>query len=146
MAASKGFSDICQLLLDHGASVNAISVSGISALMLAAEAKSISTVRLLLNRGSSIEKRDKNGNSVLHYALPCSNRLLHLLLNNGADVNVMNTSRWTPLMIAGSASNCGNALLLADAGAFFYRTGNSIWSYFTIQVKRHLLSHGYSYS
>ena len=143
LAASKGFSDICQLLLDYGACVGDISASGISALMLAVEARSFKIAKLLLRNGSSIQHRDNNGNSVLHHAIPCSNQLLRLLLGHGSNVNVMNSRHVSPLMAAGSASNCGNSLLLAKAGAYFYPKGISVWNYFTKEVKSHLIKNGF---
>jgi ankyrin repeat protein len=60
---------ICQLLVLHGADVNAMAKDGSTALMLAAESAKISVVEYLLANGADPNRTDKNGRSALDYAM-----------------------------------------------------------------------------
>jgi ankyrin repeat protein len=63
-----------QLLLDHGASVNALDGSGFSPLMLAAQPQSFSNVgdgsllELLVAHGANLEKTNAHGQTPREYA------------------------------------------------------------------------------
>ena len=67
-AACFGHLDICRMLLDKGAQVNARSKGGWTPLHYAAQQGHIEIVRLLCDRGADIEARDNYGTRPLHVA------------------------------------------------------------------------------
>ncbi|HLK61612.1 MAG TPA: ankyrin repeat domain-containing protein, partial [Chthonomonadaceae bacterium] len=67
-AAQVGDATISQVLLDHGAVVNAQDDEGKTALMFAAEKGYTPVVRLLLERGASLDARTAEGATALTLA------------------------------------------------------------------------------
>jgi hypothetical protein len=59
---------VCQLLVDHGADVNATAHDGSTPLMLAAGSAKITVVEYLLTKGADPNAVDKTGKSALDYA------------------------------------------------------------------------------
>ena len=94
-AARKGHVDILQLLLNHGASVNAVDSFGYTPLHAAARQGHVDILQLLLNHGASVNAVDNFGGTPLHYAAREGHvDILQLLLSHG--VSVM---QWTMLVI-----------------------------------------------
>ncbi len=60
--------DVVKLLLDYGASVNAESKGGNTALMIASARGNLGTVKLLLKAGSNVGLRNSAGKSALDFA------------------------------------------------------------------------------
>ena len=118
-AAERNSLKICKLLVAHGAKVRQASNSGKTALIMAARTKNYKLIEFLLSKGSNVNKQDEDGDSALHLVIPCSNQLVELLIDHGADIDAVNDSGFTPLMIAYSKSNLGNAFTLVQAGAEF---------------------------
>jgi ankyrin repeat protein len=61
IAASNGYFDICRLLIDKGADIEAKSSSGLTPLQYAAGQGEIEILRLLCDRGAGIEARSISG-------------------------------------------------------------------------------------
>lgn len=59
---------LCRVLLNHGADVNAVTVNGETALMLAAKNAKSDVVAYLLKNGANAKLKDKSGNTALEYA------------------------------------------------------------------------------
>ncbi|TMI88082.1 MAG: ankyrin repeat domain-containing protein [Bacteroidetes bacterium] len=59
---------LCRVLLNHGANVNAVTVNGETALMLAASNEKSDLVAFLLQRGADPKLLDKSGKGALDYA------------------------------------------------------------------------------
>ncbi|KAI4872225.1 hypothetical protein NFI96_012399 [Prochilodus magdalenae] len=90
-AACEGHKSVCAVLTKQGsmARVNELDVEGRTALILAAQEGHCSTVRLLLDRKSSIDHRGYNGHSALSAgALQGHTEVVELLLRRGADTDV----------------------------------------------------------
>lgn len=79
------------LLLEYGANVNAISLEGKSALLLAAAQKrALPAVKLLLRKGAQVNQQDKRGGTALLMAARNGDvETLQLLLERGADLHVI---------------------------------------------------------
>lgn len=69
LAAYYGFEDCVEILLKHGAPVNAQSVSGHTPLMRAVGGRSLSTIHVLLSAGADRSMRTLSGMSALDMAI-----------------------------------------------------------------------------
>ena len=143
LAASKANAKICKLLMAFKASIAAISKDGRTALMEAARMKSFEVAEIVKpNFFTDMENTaDKDGNTVLHHAVPCSNKLLELLVCTDVDINAVNNKGWTALTLAFMSSNGGNVLILAEAEAEFEVNGVSSWDFATEEIVEYLARH-----
>ncbi|WP_366289962.1 ankyrin repeat domain-containing protein [Paenibacillus sp. AN1007] len=123
-AAHYGQAASVQLLLEHGADVNAISHSLISFIpsntalhaALAGE-RSVQVIRLLLEHGASTNIADSDGQHALHTAAFHTDQtaIIELLLEYGADAEALSTSGETALDIARQRGNASAAARLQQA-------------------------------
>jgi ankyrin repeat protein len=115
IAAKDGRVDIAQLLIDHGANVDAKSIkrfgriyAGLyTVLQIASELGHRDIVHLLLERGADVNHHiDGDDTTALWYAIHGANLdIVHLLLGWGANPTVRATENWTALhQVAGTAS------------------------------------------
>jgi ankyrin repeat protein len=120
-AAALGDDERLAAILDRDASLaNAWSMDGFTPLGLAAFLGSGSTVRLLLERGASIDAVARNPMKVqpLHAAVAGRNAEgVRLLLDRGADPNARQQAGYTPLMGAAAAGREDLIELLLARGA-----------------------------
>jgi len=87
-AANGGHTRIVELLITHGAKVNACNEFGNKALSAAAAKGYTSTVELLLRSGATVDSLDGNGNTALSSACTTGhNEVAELLLQARADAN-----------------------------------------------------------
>lgn len=106
LAALFGSPEMVALLLDYGASPNAVDKRGASPLMFAAgDAKK---VKLLLDRGADVHLRSALGNTAIVAAASYVDNLdvVKQLLDRGADLHGHNRNNVTPLA---AAVYCGDA-------------------------------------
>ncbi len=90
-----------QLLLKHGADLNAVTPEGANALHLAASAGRIELCKFLISKGIAVDAKSKAGTTPLFGAVAAgSTELVGLLLAKGADVNTVSVEGLTPLDIA----------------------------------------------
>jgi ankyrin repeat protein len=96
-----------ELLIAHGADVNAQNESGKTALMMAAFGGKLDIVKLLRSNEARYELKDSAGLSAIHYAVDSNNpEVVEYMLYDGADVNAKdNVNGWTPLL-RGASLNC----------------------------------------
>lgn len=119
-AAEQGHNMTVQLLLESGADVNSVTEDGISALSLAIFFSHIDVVRLLLDSGAEIDNEyGYLGCPLVSAVAATSNNvaMVKLLLEHGADVNVMDDSRGTALEVATRKWSLGGMKLLLLHGA-----------------------------
>lgn len=88
------------------------------------------TIKLLVNSGADVNKKDINGKMSLHYATlePRKTTLepLRYLISKGANVNVRDNNGNTPLFLASASGSKEAVKILIDAGAdekFFNNEG-----------------------
>ena len=143
LAVCNGNIDIARLLLDYGALVDKATNGGMTPLMIASDNNEISLAKFLLESGADVNKMDKNGSTPLHHALPCSNEFLQLLINHGANLDVVNGDGWTPLMVTFGRSYCDNALTLFKSGAKCCVDGECAWSIATDFIQNHFDNNGF---
>ncbi|XP_046848204.1 ankyrin repeat domain-containing protein 16-like [Xenia sp. Carnegie-2017] len=120
LAASNGSSEVMKILLSFHSNVLAIDDCGKNPLHVAAESDSLDCARLLIEaERDCVNYTDFLGRTSLHLAAVRSKdeRFIKLLLENGADVNARDDSRWTPLLhVAFKGCPMASGLLI-DYGA-----------------------------
>ncbi|KAK2755409.1 dihydropyrimidinase [Colletotrichum kahawae] len=99
--AGEGAPELTNLLIAHGADVNARNATGNTALIIAANEGDIDTIKALLSKGADIHSHNEEGNTVLHAATSSfrpTAEVLKLLLDHGAsqDLQRLNSSGNTP--------------------------------------------------
>lgn len=98
--------------------VNAVDRHGHTALMQAAKAGDIETVKDLLHRGAALDTRSEKGKTALHYAAANGHvEVVKLLLAQGAEIDARDVEWHTPLMLA-AIYGCNHTVqALVQAGA-----------------------------
>lgn len=98
IAASKGYTQMLQVLLARGSNVNTPDIFGNTALHYAVDHSKLDCVKILLNNFAVINKQDYRGNTALHIA--CMNNdieAVKLLLAHNADPEVKDHSDHVPM-------------------------------------------------
>lgn len=120
LSAYDGFDDLMKVLLDSGGDANLVIPSpdalkkgdytekqGTTPLHLAAHQNRLSTVKLMLSHGASIDAQDHGGNTPLHLASSVTLEehadMVELLLAEGADVNIQTKEGRNAWHLASSA-------------------------------------------
>lgn len=125
-AAHFGNKDAVQVLLNHGADIDAVSHSKISfipsntALQAAiAGERNMDVIKLLLSHNAQTNILDSNGHTCLHTAAfhDDNEELIRLLIEHGADVNARVEGRETALSLAIKQGNNNVAEFLRQNGA-----------------------------
>lgn len=130
-----------KVLLDYGADVNTQDEWKWTPLMNAVfKAKSAALSKILLNAGADANTQNKFGSTALHLTVDSEDEAKHdlyhiakVLLDSGANQEVVNNDGETPLMIAGKFNKPEVAKLLIEHGAYLNRkntlTGKSALDY-----------------
>ena len=111
--------DTLHELIDHGAHVNAANNNGETAILLAACGAQGETVRLLLIARADPNIANADGDTCLHGAVyaDCSEEILQDLIVYGSDVNAVNKSGRTPLLLSCFFRQMDSVNVLLGAGA-----------------------------
>ncbi|KAJ8301826.1 hypothetical protein KUTeg_020813, partial [Tegillarca granosa] len=115
-----------ELLLQNGACVNQPNASGIYPIEEACLNNDSDSLRILLHYGASnsisVNKKDDNGMSAIHYAIQngADLKLLELLLSFGADINTKNNEGLTPAAFAIQRKSIDCLKYLLQKGADVY--------------------------
>ncbi|KAG5982843.1 hypothetical protein E4U55_001250 [Claviceps digitariae] len=97
--------DMIDLLLAHGADVNATDDDGWSALLHAARHRRRDAVEALLCHGADHSATNRFGSTALHLASIEGNvDIVNLLLTSGADYTIGDKSGWSPMHMAARAN------------------------------------------
>ncbi len=103
---------------------NAGAVAGINSLMSAVASNDLNGVKFFAKAGRVlINQKNLGGATSLHLACREGNfEIVKVLIENGADVNVVDNEGWTPLMRAALAGNQNITALLLDQKAIASKT------------------------
>jgi len=97
-AAREGRTNVCEMLINRGARINATNMGDDTALHLAAAHGHHDTVVLLLLSKANVNAINEHGNTPLHYACFWGySEIAEHLVNNGALVGIANEFNKTPL-------------------------------------------------
>ena len=117
-AAMWGHTEICELLLEHGANPNKTNKYGRTALMTAVNATKFEVCELLLRNGADTNICEGDGTtSLLHASWTGDFEMCKLLLKEGANPNVANNNGWTPLWMAARLKKFNLCRMLIHSGA-----------------------------
>jgi ankyrin repeat protein len=106
VAAAAGRKEICEALLEAGASVNAKNRANATPLTIGLSSGSISCVPTLLSHGADVNARDAHGRTALMYLVnyspddPNIQNILGVLIAKGADVNAEDVDGKTAMDLA----------------------------------------------
>lgn len=101
IAVSKCRPEIIELLLQHGADVNAEMEGEYTALVIAAAFKRQDVAAMLVNAGADVNSRSRNGRTPLYFAVKYKQlEMVQLLLANSADAETCTEQGVTPLHVA----------------------------------------------
>uniref|UniRef100_A0A8C3UJ89 Euchromatic histone lysine methyltransferase 2 n=1 Tax=Catharus ustulatus TaxID=91951 RepID=A0A8C3UJ89_CATUS len=123
-AAQKGHLEICHLLLQAGANINAVDKQRRTPLMEAVANDQLEAARYLLRRGGCVYSKD--GSTCLHHAAKNGNlEMVELLLSTGqVDVNAQDNGGWTPIIWAAEHKHIEVIRRLLTRGADVTLTDN----------------------
>jgi ankyrin repeat protein len=101
-AVGKGYREMVELLLDGGADVNAkCPWDDSTALHTAVIHKQVPIVRLLIDRGASVDAETKSGWNACHFAAGEGDiESLQILVDHGTDWRAVNAGGQTPAQVA----------------------------------------------
>jgi ankyrin repeat protein len=120
-AAAENHIEVCEILIDYRADVNAVDKDGCTPLMMACESGNTAIVELLINSGADLEKRQSNFEGMTALLFACDRGYFDaaiLLVNAGADVNIATlNNETTPLMWAAVHGNMEFVRCLVEKGA-----------------------------
>ena len=119
-AANKECSkEVLQVIIEHGADVNATNKHNVTALWRACNKSNTDAINVLLNAGADTNIALDNGGTCLMQAVYkyCSKEVLQAIIDHGSDVNT--TDKWniTALWEACDKSNTDAINVLLNAGA-----------------------------
>ena len=123
VASYDGQVDIMRWLLDHGADPNARNRSGLTPLSGAASRKHVDAVQILLEYNTDINSQSDGGETPLYWVLTRGHSdgkvpdIVRRLLEHGADPNICDNDRSTPLHQASSRGSLEAVRLLLSYGA-----------------------------
>lgn len=121
LASYAGHDAIVELLLEHGAEVDAEDKEGKIPLFEAFQHKRISTMKLLLSKEPHLQLdniRFYGGKTPLHVAIEQGNEdMLRLFLRDGAYINDKDNYGHTPLILAADQGQVSSAKILLSSGA-----------------------------
>lgn len=140
IAASKGFSNIVKLLLDHGASTEMRDIQGNTPIFESVRSNDEAMVRMFLDHRADLSIFNSRKESPLHYAAK-SARLGELLLKAGSSPSPIDSVGMTPLH---KAVECGNLraviLLLKSKASPNCRTNDGVSPLFIALSQRHTIT------
>ena len=119
IAATKGCKEIVEILLQNGIEVDdASEIDSTTALMKAAKYGHFDLVKMLLEKGAQINKRNRHGNTALMFAVQNNQtEIVKQLLEAGSDINDKNILGYTPLLYALDYNQTDLVKYLIEKGA-----------------------------
>ena len=111
--------EVLSCLIENGADVNLSTDKNRTPLMTACEYGHVNTVTILIEHGANVNLQDRDGLTVVHYAVRGSQacEILSCLMENGADVDAKTFDDCTPLMRAAEIGDTKVATFLIEHGA-----------------------------
>lgn len=112
--------EMIDYLIKKGANPDGPKGSSLPPLIIPAFKGNIKLIKFLINKGANINKKDKDGQTVLHYVCLRQNsnlEVIKLLIDNSADINAVDNNNVTPLYYLCLDCNIEGINLLLNLGA-----------------------------
>lgn len=110
-----------ELLIDNGAEINELDLTGYSPLLCALLTFKFDIVKVLIKRGSRLSVMTQDGNTAVHVVILSNNpakwECLDLLLKNGCDKDQCNDMGQSPTHLACLRQDIDSLRILMSAGA-----------------------------
>jgi len=109
-----------KVLVDAGAKIDIEDYNGGTPMMYASEYGYVDVVKFLVEKGANVNKKTKFGETALTLNIGFVKRdkeIVKILLDAGADPNIVYVNSMTPLLYAASSNDNDIVELLVDAGA-----------------------------
>ncbi|XP_060771448.1 LOW QUALITY PROTEIN: histone-lysine N-methyltransferase EHMT2 [Neoarius graeffei] len=118
-AAQRGLLEICYLLIQAGAKVDAQDKSQRTPLLEAIINNQVEVTRYLIQSGACVYHVEEDGSTGLHHAAKLGNlEIVTLLLNTGqVDINAQDSGGWTPIIWAAEHKHTDVIRALLNRGA-----------------------------
>ncbi|XP_072530335.1 histone-lysine N-methyltransferase EHMT2 isoform X2 [Salminus brasiliensis] len=118
-AAQRGLLDICYLLIQAGAKVDAQDKSLRTPLLEAIINNQVEVARFLMQSGACVYHVEEDGSTGLHHAAKLGNlEIVTFLLNTGqVDINAQDSGGWTPIIWAAEHRHTDIIRALLNRGA-----------------------------
>jgi ankyrin repeat protein len=115
LAATNGKADVVQMLIEKGASVNAVTTYNETPLHLASQFGHLEPVESVIKEAVSVNAVTTDNKTTLH--LTRNLKTMALLIEKGASVNAVTTNNKTPLHLASRYGYLETVALLIEKGA-----------------------------
>ena len=111
--------DVLETIVNHGADVNAKNKFNRTALLIACVKGNKDAINILLNAGADPNVTDYMGAACIHHVVGegCSNDVLETVVNHGTDIDAINKTNATALMLACEKGKKDAIDVLLNAGA-----------------------------
>ncbi|KAL7858805.1 hypothetical protein AOLI_G00189070 [Acnodon oligacanthus] len=118
-AAQRGLLDVCYLLIQAGAKLDAQDKSLRTPLLEAIMNNQVEVARFLMQSGACVYHVEEDGSTGLHHAAKLGNlEIITLLLNTGqVDINAQDSGGWTPIIWAAEHRHTDIIRALLNRGA-----------------------------
>ncbi|KAG7324667.1 hypothetical protein KOW79_012683 [Hemibagrus wyckioides] len=118
-AAQRGLLEICYLLIQAGAKVDAQDKSQRTPLLEAIINNQVEVTKYLIQSGACVYHVEEDGSTGLHHAAKLGNlEIITLLLNTGqVDINAQDSGGWTPIIWAAEHKHTDVIRALLNRGA-----------------------------
>ncbi len=124
LASESGHAEILKVLIDNGASVNALDQDGAIPLHLAAYHGRTEALKVLIEHGAQVNAKDNEQYTALHCAADEGQvEAMEILISNGADLDVVDEEYMTPLLTVSEQGLDKSAKILLSHGANFRARG-----------------------
>lgn len=125
-AAAAGTTSCAEILLIHGAAIDAETSGGQTALFLACEKSKVDTAAFLIANGANLNKTDQHGRTSLHVCcVQGVSPSVQLLVNSKANMEIKDKEGNTPLILAARYGRLECVKLLVAAGASLTATNDA---------------------
>lgn len=154
-AAYTGRAEICRILLEHGANINALTIDKITPFNKAIENGNKETIQVFLDYNVNVNEADYNGITPLNQVCKCPKEFLNnielakMLLGHNADPNIADHLGYTPLMQTVFRNNIALCEILLKNGAnsnaynrYKYSALGIACSYMYLQMAETLIKYG----
>ena len=117
-AVIRNMVEVCSMLIDAGAEVDARNCCGRTPLIMASCGRNAELCRLLVDAGADVNAKDNNGDSPLAGAACVGNaEVVECLIEMGADIEAPNHDAKPPIVATADCGNFDICEVLARAGA-----------------------------